>query len=219
MVYTLIAANGDLNNGEAVQAALTLPFDAPSLVIAADGGLRHLTDLHLTPNVVIGDMDSATTAQIAEAERQGAEILRFSPHKNETDLELAVLEAVKRGGDVIRIIAALGDRFDQSISNVHLLALPELRGYDAALVSGKQTLRLSFPGETVIRGNPGDTVSLIPVAGDASGIVTTELEYPLRHETLRFGAARGVSNVMVTQQAKFTFETGVLLVVHTIGRA
>ena len=219
MVYTLIAANGDLNDGEAVQAALTLPFDEPHLIIAADGGLRQLTNLHLTPNIVIGDMDSADPAQLAEAERNGADILRFSPHKNETDLELAVLEAVKRGGDVIRIIGALGDRFDQSVSNVHLLALPELRGCDAALVSGKQTLSLSFPGETVIKGKAGDTVSLIPVAGDASGVVTTELEYPLQHETLRFGAARGVSNVMVTEHAKFSCETGVLLVVHTIGRA
>lgn len=219
MVYTVIAANGDLVDGEAVRSALALPFDQPSLIIAADGGLRHLVALGMTPNVVIGDMDSADPAQLAEAERGGAELLRFSPHKNETDLELAVLEAVKRGGDVIRIIGALGDRFDQSISNVHLLALPELRGCKASLVSGKQTLSLSFPGDTVLTGNPGDTVSLIPVAGDASGIVTEQLEYPLRHETLRFGAARGVSNVMLTQQAKFSFETGVLLVVHTIGRA
>ena len=219
MVYTLIAANGDLDNGESVQAALTLPFDAPHLIIAADGGLRHLTDLGLTPDLVIGDMDSADPAQLADAERNGAEILRFSPHKNETDLELAVLEAAKRGADVIRIIGALGGRFDQSISNVYLLALPELRGCDAALVSGKQTLRLSFPGETVLNGSVGDTISLIPIAGDASGIITTNLDYPLRHETLRFGAARGVSNVMSKTEANFSFETGVLLVVHTIGRA
>ena len=71
MVYTLIIANGDLNDGEAVQAALRLPFDIPHLIIAADGGLRHLSGLHLTPNLVIGDMDSADPAQLAEAERNG----------------------------------------------------------------------------------------------------------------------------------------------------
>jgi thiamine pyrophosphokinase len=223
MVYALIAANGDLVDGEAVQQAVQAASrhaaNSSALIIAADGGLRHLIALQLSPDLVIGDMDSAEPAQLDAVERAGGEIMRFSAHKNETDLELAVLEAVKRGADVIRIIGALGDRFDQSISNVHLLALPELRGSDARLVSGKQTLSLSFPGETILIGNAGDTVSLIPVAGDASGIVTEQLEYPLRHETLKFGAARGVSNVMLGTQASFTFETGVLLVVHTIGRA
>lgn len=217
--YGLVFANGDYIDGEAVRAALRVPPGSRCVVIAADGGLRHALALSLSPDVVIGDMDSADPLHLAMAEGKGATLERFPAAKDEIDLELALRAAASRGCDVIRIFAAIGDRFDQTISNVYLLALPALAGRDATLVSGRQTLRLLFPGDHTIDGHPGDTLSLVPVAGDAAGIVTEALEYPLRGETLRFGSARGVSNVMLAAQARITFERGVLLVVHTIGRA
>jgi len=87
------------------------------------------------------------------------------------------------------------------------------------LVSHAQTTWLARPGETLMNGQAGDTVSLLPLAGDASGISTQGLEYPLRGETLSFGPARGISNVMLVHDARITFKSGLLLVIHTIGRA
>jgi thiamine pyrophosphokinase len=217
--YALIFANGDYIDGEAVRAALNVPADADCLIIAADGGLRHVLTLGLTPHLVIGDMDSVDPADLAAVERCGAVIQPFPTAKDETDLELALLAATARGSTVIRVLAGIGDRFDQTISNVYLLALPQLAGVNAKLVSGNQTLSLIFPGKTRLSGQAGDTVSLVPVAGDATGIVTAGLEYPLRHETLRFGPARGVSNVMLSTEATVSLESGVLLLSHTYGRA
>lgn len=216
-MYAIVVANGDLNDGPAVQAVLAHP--SPRLVIAVDGGLRLVAKLGLKPDIVMGDMDSVGPAQLAEAVAQGAEIRAFPKHKDETDLELALAEAARRGCDTIRVIGFLGDRLDQTIGNVYLLALPVLDGCDIRLVSHAQTTWLARPGETVINGQAGDTLSLLPLAGDATGIVTQGLEYPLRHETLAFGPARGMSNVLLRTQASFTFEHGLLLVIHTVGRA
>ena len=215
--FALIFANGDFNDGPATQAALSQP--APRLVIAADGGLRHIRDLGLRPDFVIGDMDSADPAMLAWAEQNGAQIRRYPVDKDETDLELALLAAAEQGGDPIRVIAATGDRLDQTMGNVALLALPALRGQDTRLVGGRQTAWLAFPGDIVITGAPGDTVSLLPMAGSATGIVTDRLKYRLRRETLSFGPARGISNVMLTKEARVTFESGILLVIHTVGHA
>ncbi len=71
----------------------------------------------------------------------------------------------------------------------------------------------------VVSGQPGDTLSLLPVGGHVTGIVTDGLEYPLRGETLAFGPARGVSNVLLESTAQITFSQGVLLLIHTVGRA
>ena len=87
------------------------------------------------------------------------------------------------------------------------------------LVTGRQTLWVMGPGEHVLDGTPGDTLSLIPLAGDARGVRTGALEYPLRGETLVMGAARGVSNVMQADRAQVALESGLLVVVHTVGRA
>jgi thiamine pyrophosphokinase len=213
----VLFANGDFNDGPAVRAALAL--SGPRIVIAADGGLRHVEQLGLTADLVVGDMDSVEPEALLRAEKAGAQIVRASPRKDETDLELALLAAAARGCIRLRVIGAVGSRLDQTLANVYLLALPSLRGCDVASVSFAQTIWLARPGTVLVRGSAGDTLSLLPIDGDAEEITTQGLEYPLRGETLHFGPARGVSNVMTQQEAEIRFKRGLLLLVHSVGRA
>ncbi len=218
-MYGLVFANGDLNNGPAVQAALDVDVPRPWYIIAADGGLRNVLALDLIPNLIIGDMDSVDPDWLSRAVSLGAEIRRFPVEKDETDLELALIAAVESGCGTIRIVGAVGDRIDQTVGNLYLLKLPALIGRDVRIVSGRQTTWLAYPAQTIVTGQPGDTLSLIPIEGDVIGIVTENLKYPLLHETLALGPARGMSNVMLGDEARFTFEHGLLLVIHTVGRA
>jgi thiamine pyrophosphokinase len=66
-----------------------------------------------------------------------------------------------------------------------------------------------------LEGQPGELVSLLPVGGDAEGVQTSGLAWPLKGETLRFGFSRGVSNEMTSSQARIEVESGTLLVIHT----
>jgi thiamine pyrophosphokinase len=216
-VRTLVFANGDLNDGPAVQTVLREASDA--LVIAADGGARLALACGRVPQVVIGDLDSLTPDDLADLRARGATIERFPAAKDETDLELAMLAAVERGATWIRVIGALGGRVDQMLANIMLMTLPGLAGRDVRLVAGKQSLWLIDPGRHPLDGAPGDTISLIPLAGDAHNVRTEALEYPLKGETLRFGPARGVSNVMQGRTAQVSFDAGLLVVVQTMGRA
>jgi len=218
--YCLIFANGDLNDGPAVRAALDrLSTALNPLIIAADGGARHALAVGLTPQLVIGDFDSLSADELADLRTHGAVIQRHPAHKDETDLELTLLEAVKQGADPIRVIGGIGDRLDQTFGNVYLMALPAVRGVDVRLVSGKQTAWLAYPGVVTVAGQHGDTLSLLPVGGAVDGLVTDGLEYPLNGEALDFGPARGVSNVLLHDAAHIRFASGVLLLIHTIGRA
>ncbi|MBN1287755.1 MAG: thiamine diphosphokinase [Anaerolineae bacterium] len=215
-MYALILANGHLNDGPAVRSAIAAARNcaAGMWVIAADGGSRHADALGLPIDALVGDLDSVARAP------HGVEVHRASPDKDETDLELALLLAVERGAAQIRIIGATGGRLDQTLGNVMLLALPALRerGIDARLVSGDQTAWL-VEGHAVIEGAAGDTLSLLPLGGDAGGVRTGGLKYPLRGETLYFGPARGMSNVLLGARAEVWVERGRLLAVHTPGRA
>jgi thiamine pyrophosphokinase len=51
------------------------------------------------------------------------------------------------------------------------------------------------------------------------GIVTHGLYYPLEHEALRLGPARGVSNVLTERRATVTIRSGILLVMHQLSLA
>lgn len=216
MAKAIVFANGDYLDGPMVRRALATPSQ---WIIAADGGARAAAYYDCVPDVVIGDFDSLTDDEQRALEAQGVALLRHPPEKNETDLELALKWAAAQGADCICVAGGLGDRLDQTMANVYLLALPELKDIDVELVAGRQATRLLHAGQHEIRGAPEDTVSLLPLGGDVRGITTDGLYYPLTDETLTFGPARGVSNVLIGESARVRFTSGLLLLVHTIGRA
>lgn len=183
------------------------------LVIAVDGGLNHLEKLGVVPDLLIGDLDSVSAAQVERVEKAGAEVLRFPPTKDETDLELALLTAHNRGCDEIVILAGFGGRLDQTLGNLSLLRLPELEGCSVRFEEDCQEAFL-IRNSAIIRGQAGDTVSLLPLWGVVTGVTTTGLAYPLRAETLYPEHTRGISNVMNTTQAGVSIASGRLLCIH-----
>ena len=182
---------------------------------AADGGLHHILAFDQLPNLVIGDLDSIDGGLVRRLKSRSIEILQYPPRKDETDLELALREAVKRGAEEILIFGALGGRWDQTFANILLPTLPEFQKAEITFIDGQQEIHWIGPGHTFqLKGKPGDTVSLIPLTGDVDGVRTSGLEYPLQGESLRFGTTRGVSNVLTSPTASVDIESGILLCVH-----
>ena len=206
----IIFANGEI----AHKAPVLDTIQDGDFTIAADGGARHCLRLGLFPKLVIGDLDSLLEEQIQTLEQNGTIFERHPPHKNETDLELALFKASQLDPEEIIIFGALGARWDMSVANLLLLAHPDLISRSIRIIEGLQELFIVQGGQVKeIKAGLGDTVSLIPLMGDAIGISTSGLEYPLENETLRYGATRGISNVMRANIARIALEAGLLLVV------
>lgn len=206
----ILFVNGDLKSPEKLLPQLR-PDD---VLIAVDGGLRHLTALGLTPDLILGDLDSADPTEVAKLEAQGVPVRRYPPEKDETDLELGIEAALEQGATSIWIVAALGDRLDHTLGNIYLLTQPSLAALDVRLVDGEQEVFL-IRDETTLTGQPGQIVSLIPLMGPVPGVTTGQLAYPLRHETLYPDKTRGISNVMTAETATVSIDDGILLCIHT----
>jgi len=183
------------------------------LVVCVDGGAKNALALGLKPRLVMGDMDSMEAVLREHLQEEGCEFFEHRSRKDETDSELAVRYVLSQGASELILLAALGGRIDHTLANVMLLAIPELEGVKARLLDGNQEVLL-IRDEIQIQGQPGDTISLLPLSGDVTGVCTKGLEYPLRHGTLKFGAARGVSNVLTAPQARVCVGSGLLLAVH-----
>ncbi|MCK4693984.1 MAG: thiamine diphosphokinase, partial [Anaerolineales bacterium] len=141
----------------------------------------------------------------------GVTVVPFPESKDETDLELALRYAVEGGVNEVLILAGLGSRWDQSLANLLIPAMVELAGVQVRLIDGPQEAALVRNGETLkLQGRPGDKVSLIPLGGDAHGVTTHGLEYPLQEDTLYFGATRGVSNILLAEEATIHLERGIM---------
>jgi len=206
-------------NGEMPQPGLILPFLKPDdAYIAVDGGLRHLLNLYKTPQLLVGDLDSINPAEVKGIEEQGIEVRRYQVDKDETDLELALLAAIEKGFDELLLVAVLGGRLDQTLANLFLLTLPELTGLKVRIENGTEEIFL-IRDMAEIHGKAGDVVSLIPFNGIVVGVETWELKYPLKRETLLPERTRGISNVMMTDRASVSIESGCLLCIHTRNKA
>ncbi len=205
----VIVANGPLPRPPIPRPRIT----SEDLVVCVDGGAGNALALGLEPSVVIGDMDSIDPELRRHLEGEGCLFVEYPSRKDETDSELAVRYALSEGATELLILAALGGRIDHTLANVMLLAIPELSSVSARMIDGNQELAL-LRDEILIEGRPGDTVSLLPIGGDAVGVHTEGLEYPLTDESLQFGASRGVSNVLVASRARVRVRDGLLLLVH-----
>jgi len=100
--------------GDMSGTKLVIPEGA--YIIAADAGLEHLTNAGLTPALIVGDFDSLGTVPAGE------NVIAHKPEKDDTDMMLAVKEALKRSADTILIYGGLGGRIDHSYANLQTLA-------------------------------------------------------------------------------------------------
>jgi len=207
---TLIFANGEMTMGDWIRPYL----QQATAVIAADGGTTHLHKLGRLPDLVIGDLDSLSADLRQWLDDGHVAIQQHPPAKDETDLELALIHAAQKYADTIYLFGVLGGRLDQTLANILLLTHPALADREVKLVTANETAWL-VTQSTKIFGQPGDTVSLIPLGGDVNMQQTAGLEWPLENEVLAFGLARGISNVMTKPTASVAIEGGTLLCIHT----
>lgn len=208
MPRCIIFANGTLPDPTAAQRLLR----SDDFLLAADGGTRHILDLGRTPSIIIGDLDSATF-DLQPLTDAGTQIIQHPRDKDETDLELALDHALQNGYREIVIVAALGDRLDQTLANIALLSDPRLAALDVRLADGVEQA-FFCRARSEVEGRRGDIVSLIPWGGEVRGVRTEGLRWPLSNETLHPHKTRGISNEMTGDVAIIQIDSGLLLIVH-----
>lgn len=213
MSKTIIFANGISENPKA-----NLKFIKPNdTIICADGGTLNALALGLTPDLIVGDLDSLPGTTIAQMRRQGVEIQQHPVKKNETDLELALAAATARGAKEILILTAFGGRIDQLLANVFLLTRPEWQSARLNLAEGRQQAWLMRgPDEITITGKSGDTLSLVALSPSVRGIALLGVEWLLENTDIDLGSTLTISNTFSTEQVTVRIASGLGLVVHIV---
>jgi len=183
-------------------------------IICADGAARHLRQLNRVPAFIIGDMDSADRATLDYFEKKGSTILKYPVHKDETDTQLALEQACDMlHPDEVWIFGALGGRIDHSLANISLLILGVKRGVRVKIIEEACELFV-VTNSAIIDGVAGQTVSLLPLSTEASGITLEGFEYPLSDGVMEIGRPYGISNTLITSRGRISVTSGYLLVIR-----
>jgi len=211
--WALVLAGGPLLAGGSAVAGRILAGSArPDLVIAADGGLGHARDLGVDVDVVVGDLDSVTSADLAAARSRGTTVQEHSPDKDATDLELALDAALARGATRLTVAGIAGGRADHHLANVLLLAHDRYRDLEVDGLWGGDLLAVVRDSRR-LTVDAGAVVTLLPVGGPALGVSTEGLRWPLSDDTLVAGTTWGVSNVALRTEVTVQVRSGVVVAI------
>ncbi len=195
-----------IGNGETVSPRLLKKLAAQAdYVLAADGGANHALACGITPNGVIGDLDSVSP----RTKKQLADRILHVPTQDNTDLEKALLWLIKRQFTHVTLVGFVGDRWDFSVGN--LLALAQFARKLEICVAGN-TWQI-FP---LVRGaefacKKSKRVSLIPVK-ICTGVTLNGLKYPLKNARIAPGTTQTLSNQTIGTRFRVSFTRGCLLV-------
>jgi len=181
------------------------------LVIAADGGLRHARTLAVTPDLLVGDLDSV-----------GSEVLARWPDlprdthprdKAALDLELALGAALERGATHLLIVGALGDRLDQSLAAVAIAEHVHRSGVDVSVDSGDACVLPLRPNQRQHVPLPSGTVFSLLATRSDTRVSVAGARWPLHEQGLAVGSGHGVSNEAAEEGPLVTLHSGGCIVV------
>jgi thiamine pyrophosphokinase len=222
-MQAIVLADGEVGTRPGLDAAWPGWLEPSRFVVAADGGARHAGSLGISIDRWVGDADSIDPDDLAGLAAAGIPIQLVPADKDESDTELALRVALEAGPESVIVLGALGGRrLDHALANLTLLAHPDLAGRPLTILATDARVRLldaagrAGPATRLeLSGRIGDLVTLLPVGGDALGVTTEGLRYPLEGEPIREGQTRGLSNVRIAARATVTIGSGRLLVIET----
>ena len=198
-----IFANGKLTYNKTIKEIA----QTCDLIIASNGGSRHIATLGLKPHLLIGDMDSLTSSQWEND--NCIERTVWPQDKNKTDTELAVDRAILSGCNKILLFGGLGGRIDHALGNIGLAV--KYPGRIEILDDNGKLVALDSSKKYILSGKAGSIVSLIPFGSLVTKVNSLGLKYELKDMDMTPGT-RGISNEMVDDTASIWFIYGILLV-------
>ena len=185
-------------------------------IICSDGGANHTYKMNIVPDYIIGDLDSIEDNVIKYYKSKNVKFNKFPTKKDETDTELSIWLANKLNAKKIDLIGALGGRIDHTIANINLLYYIRNKNIIPKMISEKEEVYIAIEEEIIIDGNKGDTISIIPIKGDAKGITLTNLEYPLENGIMEFSRPLGISNIMTNSSCNIKVNEGSIIIIKNI---
>ena len=189
---------------------LVEPIGPEDYVLAADGGLRHVQALGITPDEILGDFDS-----LGYVPQEGRV---FPVEKDDTDAMLAVRRGLELGYRRFVIYGGLGgERLDHTVANFQLLGFLASRGARGFLVGKKNLVTVLKDDTLTFPADCTGTISVFCQGEPARGVTIRGLKYELENGALTAEFPLGVSNAFCGREADIGVRQGSLLILWDLG--
>lgn len=199
----VIVGGADINNYEYINGKIS----KDDFVVFCDSGLKHLKNLDVSPNLIVGDFDSHENPNL------DVETIVLPCEKDDTDTVFAVKEAIKRGFDEFILIGVVGARLDHTLGNVSVLLYLHSLSKKGTIIDDYSEMEIVSEDIAYI----DDTYaffSLLNISGVAKGVTIKNAKYPLHNAEITCEYQYGVSNEVVAgETAQVSVKDGKLLLI------
>ena len=203
----LIIANGEACSMELLNQLL----EWNPLVIVLDSAITRVLELGIKVDVLIGDFDRYFDYEYYKNLQYPIEIVKLN-EQNSYDIDKAINYLIDRKIPAANIVWATGKRMDHTFTNItnlvkyqEVIKLVMIDDYSKIFPLQKHFIKW-YPKETIL--------SLIPV-GTVDGILTKNLKYELKNDSLVLGFKPGSSNeVLADGLVEISYKNGHLILME-----
>ncbi len=203
MATALVLANGE----RPPEALLARRVAEADLFVCVDGAAAAALLAGLTPDLVVGDMDSLAPGARAWLTGSTTELVELV-EQDTTDLEKAFYTLADRAVSEVLVLGAGGRRWDHFLVNLMTFA----RYADRLVIRAEDefgTLTMLAPGPVhTLDLQVGERFSLLPLPS-AAGVATTGMHWTPA-PTLAMDGAQGISNVVDAVPVTLRYAAGSL---------
>ncbi|MFD2628339.1 thiamine diphosphokinase [Oceanobacillus kapialis] len=213
MVATTI---GIIGNGPPLYPDFSRYEQEVDFWIAADRGALTLLENGIEIDLAIGDFDSITEEEKEFVRNHVKQFNEYPAEKDETDLELALIHALKKEPERLYLFGVTGGRLDHEMINIQLLYTIAQNGVRGVIVDQSNIVELYQPGSYVVeRNNSYPNISFIPFSSTIKGLTLSDFYYPLADATVSWGSTLCISNRLIGNSGTFSFTQGILLLIKS----
>ncbi|MFH1454328.1 MAG: thiamine diphosphokinase [Armatimonadota bacterium] len=183
-------------------------------IICANGGTYLAFLLGITPDMIIGDIDSIDKNMVKQLQRRNTDLIfkKYPKDKDKSDLELAIDDAVLLNPGEIIVLAALGGRIDHELINIFLpLSRKEYLNKIKFLSQDSELYILDK--KTKINGRKDKILTLVPLTPHVKNVLTNGLRYEIKNKDINWGSSLTLSNIIVKDEVSIEYKKGMLLAV------
>lgn len=202
-----------VSGGEAPSKELLLKYiKEDDYIIGVDKGCNVLYEYNITPNVILGDFDSADNKYIEYFISNGIERFRFPKEKDYTDTHLGYLKAKEEGADEILFFGATGNRIDHTLGNYGILLMALKDNIYTEIIDNNNRVFL-INKKTTFKGEKGEIISFHAMSDVVKNINIVGAKYELESYNMTLLEPRAICNEFLDNDITISFDDGIIMVI------
>jgi len=174
-------------------------------IIAVDGGLNLLHKLNISPNLILGDLDSVDRRVLDLYTNVKKEV--YPTEKDLTDSEIALKISIEMKAKVIDMCCMTGDYLDHTLANILILLRYFDREIEIKLITSNSTIFM-IKGYKEFNNLSKRRVSFFPISD--CEIILNGFKYNYKKRELNL-LDYSISNVIESDTASIELKYGMVL--------